>query len=205
MAKENVVSKSKWDNLEFQINSFCDHLIDKVNQKRFNLLQQIRDSRCSARHSEDSVEQLKKGINVLETELKGNRIKDCQEKMLTEMNMEIKSLQLGAPNPSDYVLLTESSEIVEKTVDNLASIVKVPKQYVCKDLPKYTIGKNQKSVLKFPRSISVDESLDLIAIVDKGCKSVFLFTLRGSLSTNLEISTLSIQFLSRLQAREIYM
>ena len=179
MANENVVAKSKWDHLEIQINTFCDRLIDKVNEKRFNLLQQIRDSRCQARHTEDSVDQLKKGISVLETELRGNRIKDCQEKMLKEMNLEIRSLRLGSPNPSDYMLLSDSSEVVGKTVDNIASIVKVPKQYVCKDLPKYTIGKNQKSVLKFPRSISVDESLDLVAIVDKGCKSIFLFTLSG--------------------------
>ena len=179
MAKENVVVKSKWDNLEIQINTFCDSLIDRVNEKRFNLLQQIRDSRSQARHTEDSVDQLKKGISVLETELRGNRVKDCQEKMLKEMNLEIKSLRLTTPSPSDYMLLSAGSETVDTSVDKLACVVKVPKQYMCKDLPKYTIGKNQKFVLRFPRSISVSEPLDLVAIVDKGCKSIFLFTLSG--------------------------
>ncbi|KAI6653556.1 E3 ubiquitin-protein ligase TRIM71 [Oopsacas minuta] len=177
MAKE--IFDSKWDDLEYQVNTFCNHLIAKANEKRCYLLQKIQDSKFQAKHIEDSVGQLKNGIAVLETELKGNSIKECQEKMLKEMNTEIKSLLLTEPTPSDFMLVTVKSEILNSTIDNLASIVKIPKQYSCKDLPKYTIAKNQNFVLKYPRSISVDESLDLIAIVDKGCKSIFLFTLSG--------------------------
>lgn len=168
-----------WNDLEYQVHSFCDKLIAKTNEKRFYLLQKIQDAKYQAKHIEDSVKQLTNGISLLEIELKGNNVRDCQEKMLKEMNMEIKSLLLTTPAPSDYMLISANTNTLSSTVDNLAHIVKVPKQYICKDVPKYTIAKKQKFVLKYARSISVDETLDLVAVVDKGCKSVFLFTISG--------------------------
>ena len=179
MAAEKNSGCTNWNDLERQVHSFCDRLIAKTNEKRYYLLQKILDAKCQTKRIEDSVKQLENGINLLEIELKGNTIKDCQEKMLKEMNTEIKSLLLAAPAPSDYMFLSANTDALSSTVDSLAQVVKVPKQYICKDIPKYTIGKNQKFVLKYPRSISVDEALDLVAVVDKGCKSVFLFNISG--------------------------
>ena len=167
-----------WEDLELQINSFYDGIICTVNMKRVGTLNNVRDLRSKAKCVEESIEQLKKGKLALETELKDNTVKDCQDKILKRMDEEIQTLQLQVPYPQNFMLISDQLQF-DRALSSLTNVVPILKHYISMDIPKVTIEKISKCAMMYPRCISVEEPLDVVAIVDRGCKSIFLFTLSG--------------------------
>ena len=169
-------NSSNWSQMKDLVNNTFDNIVRMVNKRREDVLSKLYDLRGENDDLSNSIKQVRSTISLVHEKLKGNNVIDVQEK--TTVDLKTKLTELESERNIDHVFVCNQKEL-NRTLDSLGSFEEFPLYYLNKIEPKFVFPSKSVSNLRRPVKLSVDESLDLIAITDRTNKQVCLFSLNG--------------------------
>ena len=178
MASESSDSElpSNWSQMEDLINNTFDNIISLVIKRRETVLSQLKEFIMEHTCLSNSIEQLKSTISLVQETLNENPVIDVQEKTTVDLRKKLSELE---PNVNIHRIFVCNQKELNRALASLGSIEVVPSPYMDKTVPKLAIPAGPVCNLKRPVRLSVDESLDLIAVTDRENSQVCLFSLKG--------------------------
>ncbi|KAI6653643.1 NHL repeat protein [Oopsacas minuta] len=162
--------------MEDLIHNTFDKIISKVNLRREKLISQFRDIQTQKNAIFQSIDQLKSARSILQEKLRINPLSAIQQRTTADIDGALANLQLEASIEHIFVC---NEKNLDNALTRLGGFELQPNQYIAKSIPKFAFGADSKSSLRKPVRLSVDESLDLIAVTDSISKQIYLFSLEG--------------------------
>ena len=167
-----------WSKMEDLVNNTFDNIICLVNERREVVLSQFKQLRDKKNRLSNSIEQLRSTISLVRENLNEDNVIDMQEK--TTVNLNVRLTELKSEMNISHVFVCDQKEL-NRTLTSLGSFEILPLPYMntAASVQTLALGNGLDSNLQRPMRLSVDESLDLIAITDPMNNRVCLFSLKG--------------------------
>ena len=187
MARYEALPGKHVDQLEFELNSTFDRLIDLLNQRRVHLLTELSDRRGESRarrnQRDEMINQIRKTKSQVELSLKENPLKHMQQNMIAEMEKKLEELE---GTTKELRLVFESTtEPIEEMITKLGTISEDKTIHYEEFQPIIRVAKqgNAPGELDKPENLAIDESTGNIFVVEAGNKRVSVFSHRGEFIT----------------------
>ena len=191
------VPSDKLNNLENQINATFDGIIDKVNRRRIEVLDRLREAVDKSKKASDSIKKLDQSKHKFQEDF-SETLGDVREEMLSIVDKKIATINLENP---EYMFVCDQLEL-DRALSILGGIVRVPTEYNSKLKPMSSCNIEFKS----PIAISFDESLNLIALIGHNKNEVVLFDIDGNIVNRIQdISFKELRAIEMVDHRDIYM
>ena len=177
-----------------QINQSIDRLVLFLEQRRVELLAELRNIRDEVRESRVAREQMEQQVTetraVLEGQLIHNKLHSMQEKMLADLEAKLAELQVAPPPPQEMKFLCDTREL-EEHIAHLGEIVRleIPPIPPMPEIPNYAaflqpivaVGKKGSAPGEFksPRGVAIEAESEHIYVADMDNKRIQIFSQTG--------------------------
>ena len=176
-----------------QINQSIDRLVLFLEQRRVELLTELRNIRDEVRANRVAREQMEQQVAetraVLEGQLIHNKLHSMQERIVTELEAKLAELQV-APPPQEVRFLCDTrdleehiaclGEIVRLEIPPIPPMPEIP-NYAAFQQPTVAVGKKGSSPGEFksPRGVAIEAESEHIYVVDMDNKRIQIFSQTG--------------------------
>lgn len=152
------------DDLEQQVNSTFDNLIDLINERRQVLLDRLQFLKKQPQMIQDSLQQLEDSKIIFMKNL--NDTSSNQAKMAKDLDKKISQFRLSSSELTSLNLtFSYDGKEIETAIKRVGSIVDTPVRYLVKsNKPLKSIVGN--GVISYPTGMIADESAKVILIAD---------------------------------------
>ena len=177
------------DPVATQINQSIDRLILSLEQRRVQLLTDLRDKREEMRANQVASQQIELQIaetrTVLEGQLMHNKLHSMQERIVAELEATRAEIQANAPPPQDLKFLCNTRDL-EGHISRLGEIVQldippaVP-DYAAFLQPSVAVGKKGSAPgeLNWPRGVTIEQASGHIYVADMFNSRIQIFSETG--------------------------
>ena len=184
MADFNPLPIQTVDPLELEINSRFDQIITKVNARRAQLLRELSERREETRtrdtQRKEMISQLAATKLQVESCLKENPLKNIQQKMIRDLEKELKKLEV---NPKrKRIQFSMNSNFIVKSLDSLGEISeRISTIYYSSLQPIVAVAKAGTALgeIKEPGVVAIDETNGDIFIAEFSIPRISVFSQTG--------------------------
>ena len=167
MATPPYSSQTYWDEIDHEINAAFEYIINKIRKRQAALLDKVSFLRAECRDLPELIQQMKEQLSEMETEM---------SKATKEFHSEeIRILEEGL---GQYQFVWNGEEL-SLLLESLGDIVKFPKVYYNKNIPRLTFGTEPNPGIRLASGFAVNENSGLIAIGELETESVLVYNMRG--------------------------
>ena len=177
------------DPVATQINQSVDRLILSLEQRRVQLLTDLRDRREEMRANQVASQQIELQIEetraLLEGQLMHNKLHSMQERLVAELEATRAEIQGNAPPHQDLKFLCDTRDL-EGHISRLGEIVQpdippaVP-DYAAFRQPSVAVGKKGSAPgeLNWPRGVTIEQASGHIYVADRHNSRIQIFSETG--------------------------
>ena len=185
------------DPIARQINQSIDRLVLFLEQRRVQLLTELRDRRREMGDNRVARQQMKEQIAetraLLEGQLIHNKLHSMQEKMLADLEAELAELQVAPPQEVRFLCDTRDleehiacmGEIVRLDIPPTPPMPEIP-NYAAFQQPNVAVGEKGSAPGKFkgPRGVAIESKSEHIYVADMDNKRIQIFSQTGDYLNN---------------------
>ena len=181
------------DPVSIHINQSIDRLVLFLEQRRVQLLTELRDRREEMRENQVARQQMEQQIAetraFLEGQMTHNKLHSMQEKMLADLEAKLAELQVGPP-PQEVRFLCDTRDL-EEHIAHLGEIVRleIPPIPPMPEIPNYAafqqplvaVGKigSAPGEFKGPRGVAIEAESGHIYVADMKNLRIQIFSQTG--------------------------
>ena len=182
------------DPVATQINQSIDRLILSLEQRRVQLLTDLRDRREEMRANQVASQQIELQIEetreLLEGQLMHNKLHSVQERIVAELEATRAEILANAPPPQDLKFLCDTRDL-EGHISRLGEIVQpdIPPAVQCLKVPDYAaflqpsvaVGKKGSAPgeLDWPTGVTIEQASGHIYVTDRDNSRIQIFSETG--------------------------
>ena len=176
------------DPISIQINQSIDRLVLSLEQRRVQLLTELRDRREEVRENQVARQQMEEQIAetraLMEGQIIHNKLHSMQARIVAELEATRAEIQANAPPPEDLEFLCDTRDLEER-ISRLGEIAQtdiptVP-NYAAFLQPSVAVGKHGSAPGEFncPRGVTIEQTLGHIYVADWYNKRIQIFSETG--------------------------
>ena len=157
----------QWAEMECEINTAFDLLIARVRKRQRDLLDKLNYLRAECRDLPELIQQMKEQLNKLETEM-SDTTRSFHSDQIDTLEEEL----------GQYQFVWNEDEL-NSLLERLGDVVKFPKLYYNKNVPKITFGTDPSPGIRLASGFAVKESCGLLAIAELETESILIYSMQG--------------------------
>ena len=182
------------DPVSIQINQSIDRLVLFLEQRRVQLLTELRDSREEVRENQVARQQMEQQVAetraFLEGQITHNKLHSMQGRMIRDLEAKMAELQVAPPPPQEVRFLCDTRNL-EEHIAHLGEIVRldIPPIPPMPEIPNYAafqqpivaVGKQGTAPgeLKSPRGVAIEAEFGHIYVADWSNSRIQIFSKTG--------------------------
>ena len=176
------------DPISIQINQSIDRLVLSLEQRRVQLLTELRDRREEVRANQVARQQMEEQIAetraLMEGQLIHNKLHSMQARIVAELEATRAEIQANAPPPQNLEFLCDTRDLEER-ISRLGEIaqIRIPTvpNYAAFLQPSVAVGKEGSAPGEFncPRGVTIEQTSGHIYVADRHNKRIQIFSETG--------------------------
>ena len=175
------------DPISIQINQSIDRLVLSLEQRRVQLLTELRDRREEVRANQVARQQMEEQIAetraLMEGQLIHNKLHSMQARIVAELEATRAEIEANAPPPQNLEFLCDTRDLEERIsrLGEIAQHIPTVPNYAAFLQPSVAVGKKGSAPGEFnwPRGVTVEQTSGHIYVADRLNKRIQILSETG--------------------------